>query len=179
VDKEGIAHFKFRDDQGIPKKIENNSDYKLIPNEFGLDGTDQTEATLNLNTGSYQFESHQYLNGAYPRKYPGTGVKIWRVDTFQAEAVLREVPCPASLTDTALKSEMVTETPQEIEMKAAPACVVKMNQTSSDQKDQPRELWEFIQNIDQVSSPEKCIQVFESRSPSRMNDIPLVKADSH
>jgi hypothetical protein len=179
VDRNGIAHFTLRDDRGIPKKIENGSEYKLLPNEFGFDGTDQTEATLDLNTGAYRFESHQYFNGAYMRRYPGTGAKFWRIDTFRAEAVLHEVPCPASLTDMAFRPEMVTEAPPELEMKATPACVVKMDQTQKDVEGQPRELWEFIQNIDQVSSPEKCIQVFDSRSPSRINDVPLVKADSH
>jgi hypothetical protein len=179
VDKNGIAHFIFRDDRGIPKKIENGTDYKLIPNEFGLDGTDQTEATLDLNTGAYRFESHGYFNGAYPRRYPGTGVKLWRIDTFHAEAVLHEIPCPASMSDAALKSEMVMNPPPEIEMKAAPACVVKMNETTPNAKDQPRQLWEFVQNIDQVSSPDKCIEVFDSRSPSRTNDVPLIKAESH
>jgi hypothetical protein len=179
VDKNGIAHFSYRDDRGLPQKIENGSDYKLIPNEFGLGGTDQTEATLDLNTGTYRFEGHQYFNGAYMRRYPGTGTKLWRIDTFRAEAVLHEIPCPASLADTALRPEMLAETPPEVEMKATPACVAKMNETKNNAKDQPRDLWEFIQNIDQVSSPEKCIQVFDSRSPSRMNDVPLVKADSH
>jgi hypothetical protein len=179
VSRDGIVSYRFHDEDEIPVKVENGSDYKFIPNELGLGGTDENDATLDLNTGVYKFEAHGHMAGAFIRRYPGTGVNLWRIDTFHAEAVLHKIPCPASLTDTVLIPEMLANVPSELEMKATPNCIVKMNQTQKNAKGQSRELWEFIQNIDQVSSPEKCIQVFDSRSPSRMDDVPLVKADSH
>jgi hypothetical protein len=178
LSRDGIVTYRFHDEDEIPVRIENRSDYKFIPNEFGLGGTDENDAKLDLNTGNYKFEAHGHMAGAFIRRYPGTGVKVWRIDTFHAEAILREVPCPASLADIALMSEMLTKTPPELEMKVTPACIVKMDQTQENANDKPRELWEFIQNIDQVTSPEKCIQVFDSHSPSRINDVPLIKADS-
>jgi hypothetical protein len=174
LSKDGIIHYHFHDDHSTPRKIENDSDYKLLPHEFGIEDTDTTNATLDLNTGTYQFESSGYGNGLYIRRYPGTGVKVWRIDTFHAETALHEVPCPASLKGIALNSNQPAP---EIEFKTVQTCVAKIKEAKADSKEKPRELWEFVQNINEVASPEKCVQVFESPKPINPNGVSITRAD--
>jgi len=171
VSKDGIVHYQYHDDRGVPSRVENRSNYQLLPNEFGFDGKDQTDATLDLNTGNYQFDSHQYFNGAYIRRYPGTGVKLWRTDTFHATAQLREIPCPASLIKVDLESSI---DPPEVELKTVEACVVKVKRSDGKNED----AWEFIQNVKGVSSSESCIQIFETTKPAVTNDKSIVQANS-
>lgn len=176
VDSDGIVHYRFHDDRGVPAKVENGSTYKLLPHEFGLDGKDETDATLDLSTGKYKFESHQYLNGAYPRRYPGTGVKLWRIDTFQAKAKLQEIECPTSMQNVNFTDE--SKEPLPVEMKSPPVCVATIKETKKDGDVVVPIAWDFIQNPQEVLSPEGCIKVVESPFPSDSPPITLTQRQS-
>ncbi|HWS17925.1 MAG TPA: hypothetical protein VN223_07915, partial [Candidatus Elarobacter sp.] len=178
LDKDGIVHYRYRDDQGVPAKVENRSGYKLIPHEFGFEGKDLTDATLDLNTGEYQFESHQYFDGGYIRRYPGTGVKLWKIDTFQAHATLHEIACPVAIKSASLVDP--NDAPSEVTMKMSETCVAKVKETRAEGVEIVPTSWDFIQNPGRESAPERCVQVFESPQPqpASIATIPAVHAQS-
>lgn len=173
VDSNGMVHYRYRDDHGVPARVENGSTYKLLSHEFGFNGKEKTDATLDLNTGLYTFRQDGYLNGAYIRRYPGTGVKLWRIDTFQAKAKLQEIECPASMQNVDFVIE--DQEPAQVEMKASAVCVVKAKEAKTEDAKIPSTSWEFIQNPQSVSSAEGCIKIFESPFPGGSPPITLTQ----
>jgi hypothetical protein len=143
--------------RGVGRIIENRSSYRLLPGELGFDAQIDAVATLDLNTGLYTFEEHDDGNGWYIRRYPGVGVKVRRVDTFQAKAQLTQVPCPVSAQKASLSPN---DAPAVVKMNDEPLCVVQVNRRGS-QGHAAKQEWEFVQNPANVSSADGCLVVFQ------------------
>ena len=156
VTAEGLARYE-RSAGGRRKIVESLS--PTIPPPDDLAGfTNETEAraTLNLNTHEFTFEQRDYAERAYLRRIPG-GVKLWRIQTMKARVEPRQVSCPASLEKVSLSVA------EESEMTSPPPCVVKVKEYSGSGDSAVPTKWDFLENPENVSSPQGCVWVFESK----------------
>jgi hypothetical protein len=170
VSTDGTVRYE-RHRHGVVRMIENRSSYRVLPDEFGYYTATDVVATIDLNRGVYVYEEHSHGAGAYIRRYPGTGVKIRTIDTFRAQAKLTQVPCPVSTQGVALSAG---EVPSVVELNGAPLCVVKVSKSGSHDP-APKQLWEFVQNAENVPSWEGCLVVFEGAGPHSLEPLRMAQ----
>lgn len=68
-----------------------------------------------------------------------------------------QVSCPASLAKVSLSVA------EESEMTSPPPCVVKVKEYSGSGDSAVPTKWDFLENPENVSSPQGCVWVFESK----------------
>lgn len=137
-----------------------------VKDPSGQSETEDSVATLNLETGHYEMAIRDHGKGIHEWAVKG-GVELWRNVTFTAQAKLTPVDCPASLEAVSVRP--AARRPKATEMEGLRPCVIKV-------KSKPGELladFEFIQNPTNAASPQGCVVVHDGPMPQ--DDLKLAQ----